>query len=159
VNEKLLREQLKKLLGSGEAHVSWKAALQGLSTGKRGTRPPGAPRSAWEILEHVRIAQWDILEFCRNPKHISPEWPSGYWPVGPQPPSAAAWKKSAKAFQRDTNAMGKLVADPQADLTAPIAHGSGQTILREVFLLADHNAYHLGQYILLRRLLGSWKET
>jgi hypothetical protein len=156
--DKALREQLRKVLSWGEAHTDWKTAIDGLPKAKRGARPPGAPYSAWELLEHLRIAQWDILNFCLDPKHASPEWPKGYWPKTPNPPSDAAWDRSFEAFQKDNEAMGNLVMDPRQDLLAPIAHGSGQTILRQVLLLADHNSYHLGQLVLLRRLLGDWPD-
>jgi hypothetical protein len=156
VDEKILREQLGKALDWDEAHADWKTAVAGLPAIERGIRPPGAPHSAWELLEHARIAQWDILEFCRNPKHVSPDFPAGYWPKTPAPPHAAAWDKSMKAFEKDLQEMQELLMDPRTDLAAPIPHGSGQTILREAFLVADHNSYHLGQFVLLRKLLGTW---
>jgi DinB superfamily len=156
--EKALREQLQKVLSWDEAHADWKTSVDGLSKSERGLRPPGAPHSAWELLEHMRIAQWDILNFCLDPKHVSPAWPSGYWPKTPNPPSDAAWKQSVESFLKDNEAMGNLVMDSKQDLLAPIAHGSGQTIFRQVLLLADHNSYHLGQFVLVRRLLGDWKE-
>ncbi len=156
MNEKALREQLRKYLSWHEAHLDWKSALDEFPPAHQGVRPPNAAHSAWEVLEHVRIAQWDILEFCRDAKHVSPEWPSGYWPVIPAPPNSTAWGKSVKAFLKDMESMGKLVADPKTELFAPIPHGSGQTILREALLVADHNAYHLGEFVLLRRLLGDW---
>ena len=109
------------------------------------------------LLEHMRIAQWDILEFSRNAKHVSPAWPEGCWPANPAPPRAAAWEESIKAFRRDLNAMQKLVANPRSRLFARIAHGDGQTLLREALLIADHNAYHLGELIVVRRVLGVWK--
>jgi hypothetical protein len=115
------------------------------------------PYSIWELLEHMRIAQWDILEFSRDAKHVSPEWPKGYWLAAGQKPTPAMWEKSLKAFSRDLAAMKKLVGNPRTDLFAPIPHGKGQTILREALLVADHNAYHLGQVLLVRRLLGNWK--
>jgi hypothetical protein len=105
----------------------------------------------------MRIAQWDILEFSRDPGHKSPDWPGGYWPATPAPPDAKAWNKSVRAFRRDLEAMCDLAADPSTDLYARIQHGDGQTILREALLVADHNAYHLGELIVLRRLLGCWK--
>ncbi|HXO04743.1 MAG TPA: DinB family protein [Candidatus Sulfotelmatobacter sp.] len=154
--EQALREQLRKLLSWGEAHTDFKTAIDGLPKAQRGERPPGSPHSAWELLEHLRIAQWDILNFCQDPKHVSPAWPSGYWPKTPNPPSDAAWQQSVEAFEKDNRAMGKLVMDSKQDLLAPIPHGSGQTILRQVLLLADHNSYHLGQFVLVRRLLGDW---
>ena len=116
------------------------------------------PYSVWRLLEHMRIAQRDILEFSRNPKHVSPEWPDGYWPQGDAPPDDAAWDRSIKAFRADLKAVEELVTDPSTDLFARIPHGDGQTILREALLVADHNAYHLGQIVAVRRLLGAWKQ-
>jgi DinB superfamily len=158
MSDKVLREHLRKVLTWGEAHVDWPGALKGLPKAERGEKPKGAPHSAWELLEHVRIAQWDILNFCRDPKHASPEWPSGYWPKTAAPPSDAAWEQTVEALQKDVEAMGELVMDTRNDLFAPIAHGTGQTILRQALLLADHNSYHLGQFVLLRRMLGDWPE-
>jgi DinB superfamily len=157
MDDRILRDQLAMALHWGEAHVDWKTALAGLPVKERGAKPPGAPHSAWEQLEHVRITQRDILEFSRNPKHVSPDFPSGYWPKASAPPNAAAWDESVKAFERDLGEMQKLVMDPRTDLAAPIPHGSGQTILREALLLADHNSYHLGQFVQLRRLVGAWR--
>src|SRR5208282_3293884 len=159
MNEKSLRRQLAEFLGWHDAHLDWPEALADFPARLRGARPEGAAHSAWELLEHARIAQWDILEFSRNPKHVSPDFPSGYWPESSAPPNDAAWDKSVKAFESDLEAMAKLVASPETDLFAPIPHGSGQTILRQALLLADHNAYHLGQFVLVRRMLGSWSES
>lgn len=156
MDEKTLREQLRTSLGWGEAHVAWKKAVADFPEEDRGTKPPGIPHSAWDLLEHTRIAQWDMLEFCRNPKHVSPDFPSGYWPKSSTPPNSTAWEESVKVFEQDLQAMERLVADPKTDLLAPISGGSGQTILREALLVADHNAYHLGQFVLLRKLLGNW---
>jgi hypothetical protein len=158
-NDKVLRLQLQTSLGGHGAHLEWKMALGGLAPRLRGIRVPGAPYSAWELLEHARIAQWDILEFCRNPKHVSPDWPSGYWPKSPAPANDQTWNKSVKLFESDTKALKKLVGDPKTDLFEPIAHGTGQNILREALLVIDHNSYHLGEFVLLRRLLGSWRGT
>jgi len=157
MNERELREQLRKVVAWGDAHVDWPEALRDFPARLRGVRPKGAEHSAWELLEHVRIAQRDILEFSRNPKHVSPDFPSGYWPKGPEPPSADAWKKSMRAFFHDRKEMQRLVTSAKTDLFAPIPGGSGQTVLREALLIADHNAYHLGQLVLLRRLLGAWR--
>jgi len=110
------------------------------------------------LLEHLRIAQWDILEFSRNAKHQSPNWPSGYWPQDEAPPSASAWTNSVRSFEKDSKAMQSLVADPKSDLYAPFPWGEGQTLLREALVVADHNAYHVGQLVDLRRLLGAWKD-
>ncbi len=122
----------------------------------RGARSAGAPHTAWQLLEHLRIAQWDILEFSRNPAHVSPKFPDGYWPRTDSPPSARAWNQSVRAFQADLRAMIRLVSNPKTDLFARIPHGDGQTILREALLVADHNAYHIGQVVLLRKLLDAW---
>jgi DinB superfamily len=159
MDETALRECLRRFLSWHEAHLDWKASLKGFPEKLRGTRPPGAPHSAWEMLEHMRIATHDILEFSRDAKHVSPDWPVGYWPEKPAPPNAAAWEKSVKALEHDLQEMGKFVASPKTDLFAKIPHGSGQTIFREALLIADHNAYHLGQLVLVRRLLGCWPET
>jgi hypothetical protein len=159
VNEKVLREHIVNLLSGRGAHADWKAAFSGIPPKLRGVRPEGIPYSAWELLEHMRIAQWDILEFSRDPKHVSPDWPAGCWPGTQGPPNAKAWEKSLKLFARNLAEMKKLVASPTTDLFAKIPHGTGQTILREALLVADHNAYHLGQVILLRRRLGAWKQN
>lgn len=151
-----LRKQLVELLSGGNAHADFDAAIRNLPAALRGKRPKGAEHSPWEILEHLRIAQWDILEFSRNAKHKSPDWPSGYWPKTAAPPDDKAWDKSVRTFRRDLKAMRDLVAKKSTDLFAPIPHGDGQTILREALLLADHNAYHLGELVLVRRLLGAW---
>ena len=156
-NDKALREHLLSLLTGDSAHLNFEAAVENIPADVRGKRPKGAEHSAWEILEHLRIAQGDILEFSRNPKHKSPDFPAGYWPASQAPPNDQAWKKSVDAFRSDLNAMADLVNHPSTDLFAKIPHGDGQTILREALVLADHNAYHLGQLVLLRRMLGAWK--
>ena len=154
--EKVLREHLVNLLAGHGAHIEWKAMFAGVPQKLRGLRPDGLPHSIWDLLEHMRIAQWDILEFSRDAKHVSPEWPAGYWPGAQTQPSAKAWDKSLKAFARDLAEMQKLVKNPRTDLFCPIPHATGQTILREALLLADHNAYHLGQVLMVRRMLGNW---
>jgi hypothetical protein len=153
-----LRQHLLYLLKGGGAHVDSVSAISDLPASRRGTKPEGAPHTAWQLLEHLRIAQWDILEFSRNSKHVSPEFPDGYWPKGEKPPNKAAWDQSIQSFQADLDAMQRLVADPLTDLFAPIPHGDGQTILREALLVADHNAYHLGQLVMLRKMLGAWPD-
>jgi len=154
-----LREHLVQLLTGGQAHATFDKAVKDLPVALRGKRPKGAEHSPWEVLEHLRIAQWDILEFSRNPKHVSPDWPSGYWPKTQKPPNSKAWDKSVKSLENDLKSMTDLVMDPRTDLFSPIPHASGQTVLREALLVADHNSYHLGQFVALRRLLGSWAET
>jgi DinB superfamily len=150
-----LREHLVYLLQGGGAHLDFDAAIADLPPGLR-CKGPGVPHTPWRLLEHLRIAQWDILEFCRNPRHVSPTFPEGYWPKGDAPPDDAAWDRSVAAFRADLRAMQDLVADPKTDLFAPLVHGKGQTVLREALLVADHNAYHLGQLVVVRRALGAW---
>jgi hypothetical protein len=151
-----IREHILSLLNGGNAHTTFDDAIAGLPANARGKKVRGIPYTAWMLLEHLRIAQWDILEFSRNPHHQSPEWPKGYWPPEAAPPSDAAWNKSLKSFRADLKAMGQLVSDPKTDLYAHIPWGQGQTILREALLVADHNAYHIGELVVLRRLLGAW---
>ncbi len=156
INETASRKHLLYLLGEGGAHLGFEPAIADLPVELRGASPAGVPHTPWRLVEHMRIAQWDILEFCRNPEHVSPKFPDGYWPDGTTPPAPAAWDNSVDSFRADLRAMQDLVADPSTDLFAPIAHGDGQTILREALLVADHNAYHLGQLVTVRRALGAW---
>jgi len=151
-----LRRHLLELLTGGHAHATFDAAVKNLPPALRGKRPQGAEHSPWEILEHLRIAQWDILDFSRNPDYQHLAWPEGYWPKTAAPPDDKAWDKSVRAFRRDLKAMSDLVTDTSTDLYARIPHGNGQTILREALLVADHNAYHLGELVLVRRLVGAW---
>lgn len=155
--DRSLREHLLFLLSGGGAHVGFDDALAGLPSALRGQRPAGAPHTPWQLLEHLRIAQWDILEFSRDPDHRSPPWPEGYWTPGEAPPDDGAWARSEAAFRADLEAIKALVADAANDLHAPFPWGDGQTLLREALLVADHNAYHLGQLVLLRRQLGAWR--
>jgi hypothetical protein len=154
--DQALRDHLLYLLRGGGAHLNFDAAISGLPAELHGAKPAGVPHSPWRLLEHMRIAQWDILEFSRNPKHVSPPFPDGYWPVSDAPPDPDAWDRSVAAFRADLQAMCHLVANPATDLFARIPHGDGQTILREALLVADHNAYHLGQLVVVRRALGAW---
>ena len=156
---KLLREHLVYLLKGGGAHLAFEDVVRGLPAELCGRRAPGLPHTAWQLLEHLRIAQWDILEFSRDPKHVSPDFPEGYWPKTEAPPGEDAWEKRMDEFRRDLKAMIELVGNPRTDLFARIPHGEGQTILREALLVADHNAYHLGQLVDLRRALGAWPEN
>lgn len=153
-----LRQHLTYLLKGGGAHATFDDVIGGIPAKLRGQKPAGMAHSPWMLLEHLRLAQWDILEFSRNRKHVSPDFPHGYWPVTDAPPSAAAWSASITSFHKDLKSMQNLVANPKTDLYARIPWGSGQTLLREVLLMADHNAYHLGQLVDLRRLLGAWSE-
>jgi hypothetical protein len=153
-----VRKELAYLLKGGGAHLHFMDAVESFPEGKRGTYAPGLPHTGWQLLEHGRIAQWDILEFSRNPNHISPEFPEGYWPKTPAPQADEEWNDSLFKFRRDLRDMVRLVENPRTDLHAAIPHGDGQTILREALVLADHNSYHLAQLIDLRRALGSWPE-
>jgi hypothetical protein len=154
--DKMLREHVVYLLKGGGAHLRFDDAIADFPADLRGVRAAGLPHTAWQLVEHLRIAQWDILEFSRNAKHVSPDFPEGYWPKTEAPPEDAAWIGSLRAFRSDLQAMIRLVQNPRADLCARIPHGEGQTILREALLVADHSAYHLGQLVDLRRALGAW---
>src|SRR4051794_39715506 len=151
-----LRDHLLELVRGGHAHLSFDKAIADLPPELRGAKAPGLPHTVWQLLEHLRLAQWDILEFSRDRSHVSPPWPAGYWPKTPAPPDDGAWEHCIEAFQRDLKAMQDLVADPATDLSAKIPWGEGQTILREALLVADHNAYHLAQIVSVRQALGAW---
>ncbi|MGC2695967.1 MAG: DinB family protein [Candidatus Angelobacter sp.] len=148
-----LRQHLVNLLTKAEAHVDLESSIKDFPSELRGRKPEGSPHTAWQLLEHIRIAQWDILEFSKNAKHKSPKWPEEYWPRTEAPPDAKAWDKSVKQVLADLKAMCDLVRDAKRDLFAEIPHGDGQTLIREALLVADHNTYHLGQMVLLRRIL------
>jgi hypothetical protein len=152
-----LRAELDKLLAGGSAHAGLEEAVKDFPAELYGAKLKDVPHSAWELLEHMRIAQRDMLEFSRNPSHRSPEWPRGYWPESAAPRDGSGWDDSIRAFRKDLEALRKLVADPASDLFTPFVHGEGQTLLREALQVADHNAYHIGELIFLRRILGAWK--
>jgi DinB superfamily len=156
--DQALRQHLVYLLSDGGAHAKFEDVIKNFPANLRGKKAENFPHTAWMLLEHMRIAQWDILEFSRNRKHVSPQWPEGHWPKTEAPPSAAAWTESIQSFRKDLKAMVDLVSNPKTDLYAQIPWGDGQTVLREAMLVADHNAYHLGQLVTLSRLLGSWEE-
>ena len=141
----------------GHAHLDFDKAIGGFPRAVR-RKPPGLPHTPWRLLEHLRIAQWDILRFSVDPNHVSPEFPRGYWPDGDAPPDSEAWDHSVAEFRADLKAMNELVSNPATDLYRPLPHGDGQTVLREALLVADHNAYHLGQLVIVRRLLGAWSK-
>lgn len=155
--DKQLRQQLVKVIDWNEAHADFSTAISDLPAELRGRVPDGLPYSAWQLLEHIRIALWDILEFSRDARHKSPQWPEGYWPKAAAPSNEKAWDGSVAAVREHLEDMRKLIMDPKHDLFAPIAHGSGQTLLRQALLTADHNAYHIGQIVLVRKALGAWK--
>ena len=154
-NDQSLRKHLVHLLDSDHAHLKFDDAVKDFPPALRATRPPNEPHSPWELLEHLRIAQWDILEFTRNANHVSPKFPDGYWPTDIAPPTDTAWDESIAAYRADLAAMTAIAEDESIDLHEKIAHGDGQTVLREILLTVDHNAYHLGQLMTVRRMLGA----
>jgi hypothetical protein len=151
-----LREQLARLLEWKEAHAGFDKAVDGLPFELQGRIPPGFVHSAWQQLEHLRLAQEDILDFSVNPNYAQKQWPQDYWPKDPAPPDAGAWDRSVVQYRRDRSKMQALARDGSIDLLARIPHGSGQTYLREILLVADHAAYHVGQLVALRKALGAW---
>jgi len=157
-HDRQLRQHLLDLLKGGNAHASFEDVVNDFPVKLAGQKPAGQPHSAWRLLEHLRIAQWDILEFSRNARHKSPKWPQGYWPKEDAPADEAAWQQSVNGFKSNLKAIETLVSDPKTDLYAKISWGEGQTILREVLLVADHNAYHVGELLMIRRLLGAWNK-
>jgi hypothetical protein len=152
-----LRGQLSKLLDWEDAHVGFDVVVEGFSPELRGRRPEGLPYSAWELLEHMRLTQRDILDFCVDPKYVEPKSMAEYWPGTAAPGSPGAWDESVAGFRRDLEAVKRIARD--RDLFAAVPQGTGQTFLREIVLLADHNAYTLGQLVLVRRLLGIWPRS
>jgi hypothetical protein len=149
---------LRRLLAWGDAHVDFERAVAGIPVAMRGKRPAKLPYSPWELIEHMRLAQHDILDFCVNPDYREMKWPDDYWPASPAPRPASAWSRSLGQFRQDREALQRLTSDPAVDLSARIPHGTGQTFMREIILVADHTSYHVGQLVLVRRLLGIWKE-
>ena len=156
-NNKELVKQLKDMLMAGNAHVSLNDAFKDVPQKIRGIVPDKLPYSIWQLAEHIRIAQWDILGFSSNPRHVSPKWPEEYWPKEKAPKDDAAWKKCIKQIKTDREAFIVLLEDVETDLYKPFPHGDGQNLLREALLIADHNSYHVGEVIAIRRLLGDWK--
>jgi uncharacterized damage-inducible protein DinB len=155
-NDTALREHLVKLLEGGSAHATFDSAVNKFPGDRIGVRPKGMPYSAWELLEHMRIAQEDILRFSISAEHESPKWPEGYWPASPAPEKQSHWARSVKAIRKDLAEFQALVRNPKQDLYRKFPWGDGQTLLREALLIADHNSYHIGQLVLVRRLLGVW---
>jgi uncharacterized damage-inducible protein DinB len=155
--DKALRAQIAKFHEWEEAHVGFETAVRGIPASKRGVVPAGWQYSAWQLVEHIRTAQADILEFCLTAKYKAKKWPDDYWPKSPAPRTAAAWTRSLAEIRKDRKALQQLAKNPRIDLTAEIPHGTGQTCLREILLVAAHNSYHIGQIVALRRQLGIWK--
>lgn len=157
MSDAALRAQLARALEWEDAHAGFDRAVEGVAADLRGRVPEGLPYSLWQLVEHLRLAQEDILDFCRNPGYAERDWPDDYWPATPAPPTPRAWDESISASRRDREALARLATDPTVDLFAPIPHGSGQTVLRELLLVLDHTAYHVGELVVVRRALGIWK--
>ena len=152
----ILRQQLLALLQGGHAHMGFDEAVQQFPREHMNTYPPNVSYTPWHLLEHLRITQWDILEFIRNPAHVSPDWPKGYWPTQNLRTDEVGWNQTLVSFRADLQALHDLVADSATDLVSPLPHGTGQTILREILLVADHNAYHIGEFAILRQVMQTW---
>ncbi len=157
--DRSLREHLLYLLRGGGAHIKFEEALKDFPVELINTRAAGVPYTPWHLLEHMRIAQWDILEFSRASAHVSPDWPEGYWPDKAREATEEDWRRSVEGFRADLRAVESLVEDEARDLHARIPHGEGQTFLREALLVADHNAYHLGALVTLRRALEAARDA
>jgi hypothetical protein len=157
-NDTAVREELIWLLEGGHAHTKFDDAVADFPKQHWGRRPEGVPYSAWELLEHIRLAQEDILRFSQSAEWVSPDWPKGYWPAKPAPEQDGDWNKSVRAIRKDLAEFIAMVRDPARDLHKKFPWGSGQTLIREALLIADHNSYHLGQLVLVRRLVGAWRD-
>ena len=155
-SDKVARDQLLALLRGGNAHMPYDQAVVDFPMKEINTRPPNVPYTPWHLLEHIRLAQWDILEFIKNPQHVSPPWPDGYWPDRDEQADEAAWHKTITSFRADLKALQDIVQDPNTDLTAPIPHAKDYTIFREILVVSDHNAYHIGEFAILRQVMGTW---
>ncbi len=155
-SDDVVRKQLLDLLQGGNAHMDYDEAVADFPAASINTKPPNVPYTPWHLLEHLRITQWDILEFIRNPKHVSPPWPEGYWPPQDEVTDPAGWQRTSQAFQADHRELEKMVQDPATDLYVDLPHAKGYTILREILLVADHNAYHIGEFGILRQVMGTW---
>jgi hypothetical protein len=151
-----LRKELVFQINGGNAHVPFEKAVAGFPAKFRGVVPEGLPYSSWQLLEHIRIAQADMLEFCSSSKYKEKKWPDDYWPKSPAPPDARSWEGSIRSIKNDRAAFIKLISDPNVDLFRPLPWGSGQTLFHEACLIIDHNSYHLGEIVTVRHLLGVW---
>ncbi len=156
MSDTVVRAHLVRVLTWHDAHASFERAVRHLDPLLRGQQPPGAPYSPWQLVEHLRITQADILDFCVNSEYQEPTWPYDYWPPTREPPTDDAWNESIARFLRDRAELVRIAEDRTIDLLAPIPHGDGQTYLREILLASDHNSYHVGELVLVRRLLGAW---
>jgi hypothetical protein len=151
-----IRTTIARLLDWEDAHAGFEKVITGVPPALRGQVPNGLPYSPWQLLEHIRLTQHDILEFCRNPDYEELDWPADYWPKSPSPPSPRAWDQSVAAVRQDREALKQLALDPGIDLLERVPAGDGQTYLRELLLVADHTSYHLGEFVVVRRALGTW---
>ncbi|HZD57438.1 MAG TPA: DinB family protein [Anaerolineales bacterium] len=158
-SDKVARDQLLALLRGGNAHMPYDQAVADFPINKINTRPPNVPYTPWHLLEHMRLTQWDILEFIKNPRHVSPPWPDGYWPDRDAQADQAAWQKTIQSFRADLKALQDIVQDPDTDLYAPIAHARNYTIFREILVVSDHSSYHIGEFAILRQVMGTWPEN
>ncbi len=157
-SDTVAREQLLALLRGGNAHMSFDEAVANFPLERINERPPNVPYTPWHILEHLRRTQRDILDFVRDPNYREQTWPDDYWPAPEQQADQSDWAATIDAFRADLKAVQALVSDPASDLSAPVPYGQGQTLLREILLVADHNAYHIGEFAVLRQVLGTWPE-
>jgi len=157
-SDTLLREQLRRLLESDNAHMTLDEAVAHFPREHINTKPPHVPYTPWHLLEHLRITQWDILEFIRDPQYVSPKWPEGYWPTEDTQADETIWEQTLSSFRSDLHALQQMATDPTINLYAPIPHGNGQTILGEILLVADHNAYHTGEFAILRQVMETWRD-
>ncbi|RIK43436.1 MAG: ABC transporter [Chloroflexi bacterium] len=155
-SDQAVRKQLLFLLDGGGAHMSFDEAVADFPLAHINSRPAHVPYTFWHLLEHLRIAQWDILEFIRNQAHVSPPWPEGYWPPPAAQADAAQWQQTLAAFRADLQTLRQLAEDPSTDLYSDLPHAAGYNILREILLVADHNAYHIGELAILRQVMGLW---
>ena len=153
-----IRKALEQFLAGGQAHASMEDAVRDFPSSLYAAKPAGAPHSAWQLLEHIRLAQHDLLEFCRNPEYKAPKWPEEYWPPSDAPGSPEAWNRSVAELNADLKQFIELIRSPKTDLYSNIPWGDGQNILREVLLAGDHTSYHTGQLLALRKQLGAWEK-
>ena len=154
--DQIMREQLLALLRGGHAHMTFDEAVAKFPLEYINRQPPNVPYTPWHLLEHLRICQWDILEFIRNPDHISPDWPSGVWPSPEAQADAAQWQQTIAAFRADLEALERLAQNPETDLFAPLPQGLPYTVFREIMVVANHNSYHIGEFAILRQVMNTW---
>jgi hypothetical protein len=152
--EKIIRKQLLDLLQGGSAHMGFDAAVAGFPSKFINKKPPNVPYTFWHLLEHMRIAQRDILEFIQNPRHVSPDWPQGYWPPKDQTAGKGEWEKTIEGIRADLTSAQKIVKSTRTDLFAPMHHAKKYTVFREILLIVDHNAYHIGEFVILRQVMN-----